>query len=123
MNPAIRLISMTLSLTLLFGACSSGEPRSLLVVHIVEKSPQIPALDRIEVRASGISRSETGDVPQKIGLYLPPSVNGNVRARTSIEIFAPAKLTGNAASRAVRAKALLGNFRTLGSSVYDTLSG
>jgi fibro-slime domain-containing protein len=54
-------------------------PRSLLIVEIAAKDPGL-ALAQIRVRAAGVERLETGEVPQKIGLYLPSSVEGLVTA-------------------------------------------
>jgi fibro-slime domain-containing protein len=55
------------------------QPRSLLIVEIDSADPGL-TFAQIRVRASGVERTESGEVPQKIGVYLPASVEGPVTA-------------------------------------------
>lgn len=60
-------------------ACN-GSVRSLLVVEIDATDPGVPPLAQLRVRAAGIERLSSGDVRQKVGLYLPPTFAGEVVA-------------------------------------------
>src|SRR6185436_10527072 len=55
------------------------QPRSLLIVEIAAGDSSL-SFAHIRVRAAGVERRESGEVPQKIGVYLPASVEGSVSA-------------------------------------------
>jgi hypothetical protein len=62
------------------GACRSGA-QALLVVEIAGTAPEVPPLAQLRVQAAGIERTESGEVPQQIGIYLPAGFGGEVAAQ------------------------------------------
>lgn len=61
-------------------ACGGGggAPRSLVVADVTRGSTAVPSLVRIDVDVQGVRRTQPGDAPQKIGVYLPATVTGEV---------------------------------------------
>lgn len=73
--------AFALATVVVLGGCG-GTARSLLVVEVTEETPELLgiAIASLRLTAAGVSRTETGALPQKIGIYLPPGFDGEVTA-------------------------------------------
>lgn len=78
MSPTSRAILALAALVPALASCN-GAAQSLLVVEVAA-TPAVSPLARLRVRAGGVERLETGEVPQKVGLYLPSTFSGQVTA-------------------------------------------